>query len=231
MSTTDIVVVIYGDRKDYDRLEASIKEHCTDYTLHVIDNNEVNRGFTEGNNLGILAGTAPYVWLLNQDAVVLPGCQQALIERFAYGPKVGIVGSMQLDYDDQNLIRHGGTIRAFPAGQHKGGYLSMGHCQVPERCTWVNFASVMLRREMIQRIGVLDETMWLLYSDSDYCYVARHRGWDVWYEPKSRVLHKLNASKTVTEWHRKDMLAFMDKWGLTADGQASARFRRLDAMP
>ena len=231
MITTDIILVLYGDRKDLDRCVTSIEEHCRDYKLHIIDNNQENRGFTKAVNEGILAGEAEYIWLLNQDAIVLPGAQQALIERFSYGPKVGIVGSMQIDFDDRDLIRHGGTLQAFPAGVHKGGRISMGHCRVPEKQTWVNFASVMIRREMTRHIGILDDNMFLLYSDSDYCYWARYRGWEVWYEPKSQVLHRLNASKTITDWHRKDMKAFMDKWGISVDGAQSLVFQRLDKNP
>jgi len=231
MITTDIILVLYGDRKDLDRCIKSVEENCSDYNLQVIDNNENNRGFTKAVNEGILAGNAPYIYLLNQDAVVLPGAQQTLIDRIKNNPKVGIAGSMQIDYDDRDLIRHGGTQRAFPGGVHKGGRISMGHCRVPEKQTWVNFASVMLRREMVRHIGVLDENMFLLYSDSDYCYWARYRGWEVWYEPESKVLHRLNASKTVTEWHKKDQKAFMDKWGIGTDGRCSLIFQRLDMNP
>ncbi len=230
--TTDIIILLYGDRKYLDVCVASVEEHCNNYVLHIIDNNEVNRGFTKGVNEGILAGSAPYVWLLNQDAVVLKGAQQALIDRFSYGEKVGIVGSMQIDHDDPDIIRHGGTIQAFPNGIHKGGRISMGHCRVPEKSTWINFASAMLRREMIQHIGLLDENMFLICSDSDYCYWARYRGWEVWYEPRSQVKHRLEASsKGVSEWHRKDTLAFMNKWGINNLGQKSELFQKLDIYP
>ena len=233
---TDIVIVLYGDRKDLDRCVESIEKTCTDYVLHIIDNNEINRGFTKANNEGIRAGTAPYIWLINQDAIILEGAQQALIDRFNYHDRVGIVGSMQIDYDDHDLIRHGGTIRAFPAGAHKGGRISMGHCKNPEKQTWVNFASVMLRRKMVNQIGDLDESMFLVYSDSSYCYTVRQNGWEVWYEPASRVYHKLNASKTISEWHRKDMEAFMKKWDIIFDPetksfQYSLVFQHLDALP
>jgi GT2 family glycosyltransferase len=236
MITTDIVTIAYGGMEDVEKCKASIEEHCTDYNLIVIDNNEVNRGFTVGMNLGILQGEAPYVWLLNQDAVVLGGAQEALIRRLEHDEKIGIAGSMQLDPDDNDLIRHGGTIRAFPGGQHKGGKLSMGHCSLPEKQTWVNFASVMLKREMIRHIGVLDENMFLLYSDSDYCYWARYRGWEVWYEPESRVIHRLGkGSKQISEWHQKDMAKFMDKWGIIPlEGgrfESSRVFGRLDTHP
>jgi len=229
--TTDIILVLYGDRKDLDRCIVSIEKHCSNYELHIIDNNEVNRGFTRAVNEGILAGSAPYVWLLNQDAVVLEGAQEALIERFDYGPKVGIAGSMQIDYDDRDIIRHGGTLQAFPYGIHKGGKISMGHCRIPEKNTWINFASAMFRREMIRHIGVLDENMFLLFSDSDYCYWARYRGWEVWYTPRSRVLHRLGkASKSVSEWHQKDKEAFMKKWGIS-HRNVSELFQKLDKYP
>jgi GT2 family glycosyltransferase len=94
----------------------------------------------------------------------------------------------------------------------------------------------MFKREMVRHIGVLDENMFLLYSDSDYCYWARYRGWDVWYEPTSRVIHRLGrGSKSISEWHQKDMAAFMDKWRISPnpDGTFTAGrlFDRLDRHP
>jgi len=234
-ATTDIIVVLYGGQEDFDRLVKSINEHCQDFNLIVIDNNQDNRGFTKAVNEGIKQGKAPYIWLLNQDAIVLPGAQEGLIMRLQAHKMVGIVGSMQLDYDNQDLIRHGGTQRAFPGGIHKGGYVSMGHCRFPSKETWVNYASVMLKREMVDAIGLLDENMFLVYSDSSYCYTARQNGWECWFEPSSKVLHKLNASKTVTEWHRKDMLAFMKKWDIEHIGNNNFKFgevfAKLDRFP
>jgi GT2 family glycosyltransferase len=73
--TTDIVIVFYGERTELDACLASIETHCTRYKVHIVDNNKENVGFTRGVNKGILNGTAPYVWLLNQDALVLKGAQ------------------------------------------------------------------------------------------------------------------------------------------------------------
>ena len=236
MITTDIVIVSYKDEVELKRCIDSIKEHCKDYNLIIEDNNTVNRFFTRAVNEGISKGTAPWVWLVNSDAIILPGAQEGLINHFSYGPQVGIVGSMQLDYDDQDMIRHSGTIRAFPSGQHSGGRLSMGHGNIPTKQKWLNFASVMLRRDMISKIGLLDQSMVLLYSDSSYCYYARSQGYECWYTPASRVLHKLNASKKVTEWHEKDMKSFMLRWGITYNQESnsfsySQEFQKLDMFP
>ena len=233
--TTDIVIVFYGERNELEVCVDSVERHCKDYKLHIIDNNVTNRGFTKGVNEGIDRGNATYVWLLNQDAIVLPGAQEALIERLNSAPQVGIAGSMQLSPGDNDFITHGGTRRAFPGGLHKGGRLSKGECLVPEKQTWVNFASVMLKREMICRIGQLDERLFLFYSDSDYCYWARCNGWEVWYEPASRVIHELKASKKISEWHIKDRDAFADKWALKLKPDASFTcnrfFYELNASP
>ena len=218
--TTDIIAILYGDRKDMDLLVKSIEETCTNYNLIVIDNNppNPNLGFTKALNKGIRMGKAPYIWCLNQDAIVLPGAQEALIKRLESNPRAGLAGSMQIDQDNPDQIRYGGSLRAFPAGIHKGGLISMGHCRLPAKQTWVNFASVMIRRETFDKVGPLDESMYLLYSDSDYSYSCRQAGWEAWYEPASRVIHRLNASKKITEWHQKDMLAFMKKWGINHVG-------------
>jgi GT2 family glycosyltransferase len=234
--TTDIIIISYKDDLEIKRCVASVKGHCTDYNLIIEDNNVNNVGFTRAVNAGIKKGTGQWIWLINSDAIVKDSqTQQALIDRFSYGAQVGIVGSMQIDYDNHDLIRHCGTIHCFPGGQHKGGYISMGHGRIPEKQTWVNFASVMFSRKMVEDIGPLDDSMYLLYSDSSYCYTARSKGYECWYEPRSQVFHKLNASKTITEWHRKDMEAFMKKWGITQipDGRFvySNLFARLDMFP
>lgn len=214
MEKIDIIIVSYRDEIPLKNCISSIEQHCSDYELIIEDNNENNRFFTKAVNDGIKKGTSPFVWLLNSDAVVLEGAQQALLDRFHHDNKIGIVGSCQIDPENPDRIRAGGFLQAFPSGVHEGGFVSMGHCRLPKKQTWVNGASMALRRKMLDEIGLLDESMVLLYSDSDLCFVARSKGWSVYYEPKSKVLHKLNASKKISEWHRKDMEAFMQKWGI-----------------
>lgn len=232
----DIITVLYGDRKDIDRCIRSIEKNCTGYKLFIRDNNQNNIGFTSACNEQIKKGDAPFIWLLNQDAIVTENAMDSLVKRLESHEKNGIAGSMQIDYDDRDLIRHGGTIRCFPSGSHKGGRLSMGHCQIPEKQTWVNGASMMFKRSLYETIGPMDDSMFLLYSESDYCYMAREAGYSVWYEPQSRVIHRLGkASKSSSEWQQKDMAAFMKKWGieLLSDGtfKYSRRFRNLDLFP
>jgi GT2 family glycosyltransferase len=204
----------------------SIHDADINQRISVISNDIHNVGFTKAVNEGIKNTDRAYIWLLNSDALVLQGALEALIKRMEADETCGIAGSMQIDPGDRDTIRHGGTSQAYPYGVHKGGKVSAGDCRLPEKNTWINFASVLIRRKMINTIGLLDENYFMYYSDSDYCYTARLNNWTVWYEPESKVFHRLNASanpdKTVLE---KDKKHFEDKW-LTNDN-----WQRLDTLP
>jgi GT2 family glycosyltransferase len=214
----------------------SVEKYCKDYNLIIEDNNKDNRGYTKAVNDGIKKGSGEFIWLLNSDAVLKDDMsQQALIDRFVNDDKIGIVGSMQLDPNMPDRISFGGSTVCFPSGRHDGGLVSMGHCQIPKKQKWVNFASVMIRRGILEKTGLLDESMFLIYSDSSFCYTCRGCGFECWYEPRSVVFHTLKASKGVSEWHQKDMIAFMKKWGIsmTPEGKFiySDLFSKLDMFP
>lgn len=238
---TDIILILYGDRADLDRCVASIKEHCHDYNILIHDNNRKNIGFTAACNKLIESSTGKYCWLLNQDAILINSdSQQALIDRLESDDKIGAVGSQQLDPKNPDRIAFGGTPvgpgSCFPAGRHLGGLVSMGHCRIPMKVTWLNGASMMFSRRIYEEIGPLDDDLFLLYSDSDYSYRIRQAGYSCYYEPASKVYHTLGkASKSSAEWQQKDMAAFMKKWGIQAlpDGRFiySREFQKLDMFP
>lgn len=186
--------------------------------------NEKNNGFTKAINQGIKEAWkdgAEFVWLLNQDAIPSGGALQALVDRMIASPKCGIASSMILDMARPDHIVHGGTGAVMP-GIHKSGWKSEGHLSVPTKEKWVTFCSVLVRMETVQDIGLLDERFYLICSDSDYCFTARSRGWQVWYEPKSEVLHgeRHGVSRVVSTtrtkeqemmmWH--DQRQFLEKW-------------------
>lgn len=240
MITTDIIVVSYKDEMEIKRCCDSIHKFCKNYNLIIEDNNEAgkNRGFTKAVNDGIKKGAAPFIYLINSDAIVKDdNTLPALINHFTYHEKVGIVGSMQIDYQNPDLIRCGGVYpHPFPAGRHRGGFISGGHWNMPEKQTWQNFASVLISRSVVDAVGLLDPAMYLVYSDSSYCYTARQAGYECWYCPYSQVIHGLKVSKTASEWHKKDMEAFMKKWGILYDEktqkfQYSPEFQKLDMFP
>ena len=217
---TDIVIPHYGEDSYKDRLLESLK---TEYLLNlfVIDNNIVNRGFTWAVNAGIRKSQSEFIWILNNDAVVTPGALLALEKRMDENSKCGIVTSKICEFENPDRIVFGGALNVLP-GIHKAGWESAGDLAKPTRERWVTFCSVLLRQKMIREIGLLDENFWLICSDSDYCFTARHRCWEIWYEPTSKVLHpeKHGISRVVSETRDEKFMAimaddqrkFIEKW-------------------
>lgn len=196
----------------------------------IIDNSKNNQGFTTAVNLGIeyfnlLSDVSnienyDFIWVLNNDTEVLENTLQPMIDRMVSNKRCGIVSSKTLFMDNPDRIHHGGTLQCWPNGIHKVGLKSLNQLNIPTREKWVTFCSVLLRVKMIQQIGLLDERMFNFCSDADYCYRARYAGWEVWYEPKSEVLHSIGQSQNPNEKQQiimfKDMIAFRDKWIGTA---------------
>ena len=176
-----------------------------------------NRGFAGGNNV-ILAPAMEveepprYLLLLNADTIVRPGALRALYDAMETRPEVGVLGprlewpdgtpqgSAFLDFTPlHEFIKAAGTgpvTRLF-----KRGHGALPLSDKPHAAEWISFACALVRREVFQQCGLLDEGYYLYYDDADYCRLARQAGWQVLYYPQARVVHlrgRSNPVKTLT---------------------------------
>jgi GT2 family glycosyltransferase len=133
-------------------------------------------------------------------------------------PKCGVVAPVT--YDQHGNITFAGGQAAFPDGVH---FMPKVHdlSQDAYGTRWANGACMLLRVAMVQEIGLLDENMQFIFSDSDYSFTARSRGWEIMVSPGSKCTHSLNASghtnnKDITRIKWMDQLYFAEKW-LTGD--------------
>ncbi|MBL9082361.1 MAG: glycosyltransferase family 2 protein [Planctomycetales bacterium] len=173
-----------------------------------------NGGFSFGNNEAIRAALessdAPqYVLLLNSDTVVRPGAVQTLVRFLETHPEAAMVGSRLEDPDGtpQASTFRFPSIRSELAEAAKLGPLDrllskhVVFAGVPsEVCQvdWVAGASLLVRREVFEKVGLLDENYFLYYEEVDFCLRAARGGFSCWYEPASRVVHFVGASTGVT---------------------------------
>jgi len=169
-----------------------------------------NRGFTGGNNTVIrpaLESDNPpeYVLLLNADTIVKEHALDTLVEFMDGHPKVGIAGSMLLSPEGKpqsSPFRFPGIATELDRGLRLGivsKLLSPWSTVVPkskEACSvgWVAGASMILRRTMLEQIGLLDEGLYTYFDDPDICLRACRAGWETWYVPASQVIHLEGAS-------------------------------------
>lgn len=173
-----------------------------------------NRGFTGGNNVilraALASGDPPqYALLLNSDTIVRPGAIKALVDFMDGHPQVGIAGSRLEDPDgvvQASPFRFQGIATELDRGLRLGiiSRLLKPWSVVPptppaaSEAQWVSGASMIIRREVFDAIGLLDEDYYTYYDDIDLCLNARRAGWPTWYVPDSRIIHLEGAATGIT---------------------------------
>lgn len=175
-----------------------------------------NGGFSYGNNAAIgpaLESIDPpppaYVLLLNSDTIVFEGALRTLVEFMDAHPDVGIAGSRLLNPDgtqQHSRYRFASVWSELDSGLKLGivTRLLENHVIAPplvdhaHPIDWVAGASMIVRREVFDDVGLLDAGYFLYYEEADFCLSASRAGWKCWYVPESRVLHFVGQSTGVT---------------------------------
>lgn len=173
-----------------------------------------NRGFAGGNNAAIRETSGAYVFLLNPDTESHPGAFGAMLDFMEAHPRCGVLGPKVENPDGslQYSCRRFATLEAgffrntplgklFPGNRAAADYLmqDVPH-DAPMRVDWVSGAAMMLRRSMLDEIGLLDEEYFMYSEDVDLCFRARAAGWDVWYDPTGAITHAIGQSSDKNSW-------------------------------
>ena len=165
--------------------------------------NPANLGFAAGNNAGVRQATGRYCLLLNPDTIVHPGALSALAGYAEAHPEAWAVGPRILNPDGTpqrsgvrfpsawNLVVEALFLdRWFPRtrcfGAHRELYADPDQ---PRRVDYLQGSCLLLRAEAIRRVGLLDESFFLYFEETDWCYRCRRAGGEVHYTPAATVTH------------------------------------------
>ena len=160
----------------------------------------VNGGFAAGNNLGIEAVEADFHLLLNSDTVVRPGAIAALLAAMRADDMLGLAGPVIIDAEGNRAVSRFRIRTPLSEFVEASGldffYRRLRRHVVPlheheSACEmqWISFACVMLRREMIDAMGPLDERYFMYFEDSAYGLKARAAGWKIARIEAAEVTH------------------------------------------
>ena len=173
-----------------------------------------NGGFAYGNNAALQDALSKdsrpdFIWLLNPDTVVHDGALNHLIDFLVEHPEVGLVGSRLEDPDGTPqrsafrfptvLSEINSSLRFKPVSR-----LLKRFVVAPEvsesacRTDWVAGASMLVRREVFDQVGFLDDEYFMYFEEVDFCRKAAIGGWTCWYQPASRVVHLVGQASGVT---------------------------------
>ena len=180
--------------------EASIIEQR--YPQVTVIRSSKNLGFAGGNNLGIQAAHGKYLFFINNDTLIevrgkrleVRDLFQPLIDRLESSPKIGMVSPKIRFSWGTNPIQYAGytplssiTMRNRAIGC---GEADNGQYDTPHPTPYAHGAAMMVKREVIDKVGLMPECYFLYYEELDWSMMIRRTGYDIWYEPACTIYHK-----------------------------------------
>jgi len=195
--------------------------------------NPTNLGYAKAVNQGIEASEGQYILILNADTVIRPQAIQSLISFLEKHPGAGIVGpkllypdgrlqhSCRTFYDFKTLLwRRTFLGKIFPKSNILKNHLMLDwdHDSRKE-VNWLLGAAFMVRREALNRVGLMDERYFLYFEDVDWCYQMKNAGWKVYYVPEAEMVHHYRQGSRAVRLFNRDvfihltsMFHYYDKW-------------------
>lgn len=195
---------------------------------------EKNIGYSRANNLLIEKTQGRFILLLNPDTRVRQGSLDGLADFLTEHRDAGAVGCQQLDENDQiqltwghfpsfrrELVRKAVHHRLKAGDKLVGGYLNNKY-QTSLVVDWVSGSCLMVRSEVCDKVGLLDENIFMYFEDIDWCHRIGLNGWRVYYDPNVRIVHHGGVSAdrhkvSAMVEYRRSQFYFTRKWyGLRA---------------
>ncbi len=191
--------IIVVDNASTDGTPERVREAFPEVRLLI---NPANRGFPAANNQGMAVARGRYFFLLNPDTVVLDQAIEELVTFADAHPDVGVVGPQLLNPDGSVQS----SRRRFPTfwtalfestwWQPWAPRSILTHYYVLDRpdheiqeVDWVTGAAMLVRREVVERVGPMDEGFFMYAEELDWCRRIRQAGWRVFYYPPAKVIH------------------------------------------
>ncbi len=225
--------VLVVDNGSSDRSQEMVKEEFPWVKLVL---NDLNRGYAQACNLGILFTQAPYVMVLNSDVEFLQGHPLDLVHFLENHPQAGAVGPQLLNSDGSLQF----SCRNFPSLKVSLGHAFLGdlfprnpftrsyhmidfdHRKVSE-VDWISGAAMMLRRQAFEEAGGFDEGYFMYVEDVDLCWRLKRTGWKVFYCPEVKIVHHIarassQQSTRMLFQHHRSMYRFYRR---EAEGERS----------
>ena len=215
------ITICYNGFKDTCELIESLqnKIHSVSYEIIVVDNasredeavkiqalypsvttihSDENKGFSGGNNLGMKAARGQYLFLINNDTYIESDGIAYLIERLESHPEIGAVSpKIRFAFPPQHIQFAGFTALSPVTLRNTGigcGCPDNGAYDTASPSPYLHGAAMLVKREVIERVGLMPEVYFLYYEELDWCTAMTRAGYTLWYEPRCTVFHKESQS-------------------------------------
>jgi len=225
------VEVVVVDNGSGDGSIYRLRKVIDDARLHIIEN-FANLGFARAVNIGIRRATGEFILLLNPDCIIQPDTIERMISVMQEYPRAGMAGCLIRNRDGseqvgcrrrvptpaRTLIRILHLNKFVPPLRDKGMLLHQAPLpERPESVEAISGAFMLVRRQALDEVGLMDEDYFLHCEDLDWCMRFRAKGWNILFVPDVEVVHEkgtcsINRPVRV-EWHKhRGMVRFYRKF-------------------
>jgi len=165
-----------------------------------------NLGFAGGNNLGIREAKGKYLFFINNDTLLERKSEEregksfasALVERLESDKRIGAVcPKIRFTWGERPIQYAGYTPLSAVTLRNRSigfGEDDRGQYDVAHPTPYAHGAAMMVKREAIDKAGMMPECYFLYYEELDWSMMLRRAGYDIWYEPAATVFHKESQS-------------------------------------
>jgi GT2 family glycosyltransferase len=200
MLNYEVIIVDNGSTDGSQKMLAGFK--IKDLKLKIVSN-KMNLGFGGGCNVGIKKSKGKYILLLNPDIAVLENSIEKLVKYLEENKEVGIVGPQLINPDktiQKSCYRYPqwyipilrrtflGKLPLAKEKLEKYTMVDFDHREIKE-VDWILGAALMLRKEMLKKVGLFDERFFLYFEDIDLCRRTHQANWKIVYCPRSSMFH------------------------------------------
>lgn len=193
--TYSLIEIIVVDNASPTDNPSIIKEQ---YPEIIFIQSEENLGFAGGNNLGIQQAKGEYLLFINNDVEVEPTFLEPLVSCLAQNSTVGIVSPKIHYYHHEKMIQYAGCSPINPYTT-RGSFIGhkeqdTGQYNQQIKTNYPHGAGMLVKKEAIQKAGVMPEMYFLYYEELDWCNRIKEQNYEICYEPKSLIFHKESVS-------------------------------------
>lgn len=232
-STYENHMVIVLDNASTDGSVETIRSSFQD--VEIIELSE-NLGYAGNNNVGIkyaLDQGADWIFVLNEDTTLAQNCLENLVRVGQSDQCIGIVGPMVYHYDEPDVIQSAGgrMDRHWQTWHLAHNESDQGQYKKPHPVEWISGCAILVRRDVIEQLGSIDERFFYYWEETEWCLRAREGGWSIIHVPQAKLWHKgvqrdYKPSPSVTYYstrnrflmmakHRAPLMAWIIAWAQT----------------
>jgi GT2 family glycosyltransferase len=182
----------------------------------ILIRNAANFGFGKGNNVGIqhaFDNGADFIWLLNNDTLVMPDTLKLMVEKMSESERIGAVGCEIWDIDNKTMMAWGGghvNMKRFYIIHHRTSSVA-----APD---YLTAASVLLRANALKETGLFDEKFFMYWEDVDLSLRLKQHGWTLAVADGAKILHaegQSSNSKQRDTYSLRSVKYFASKYSKT----------------